>query len=113
MTSRHLPLALASDSSDAYIIDTKGVDLLAHRHTSEVFDQMVTRLATSAIREALRDQSCDMVPRLVGLIALPSTNKWGDNLLMEVTYAKRGWRASYGGHFDDNHRHIIWNCYAN
>jgi hypothetical protein len=32
---------------------------------------------------------------------------------MEVTYAKRGWRASYGGHFDDNHRHIIWNCYAN
>lgn len=115
MTTNRLPIATAP-TSEVTLFDAeraKAVDLLKFRDTSPVFEDMVLRLATSAIRHTLRDQDCDMIPKIEGLFALPHANQWGDSLLLEVTYAKCGWRASYGGRFDDAHRHIIWTCYAN
>lgn len=108
-----LPILAAVDSSTAWTYDKKWIDILAERDSSVEMKTLFDRLAKAAIRETLRDQTCDKIPTLDGLMINLVPNRWGDNILFEVTYCHRGWRASYGGHFDPETNRFVWQCYMN
>src|SRR5690349_3086666 len=56
----------------------------------------------SVVRHIMRERSdCTMIPVVRAAVRFPETNQWGHNGEVEVTYAKRGYRAIYGVHFGD------------
>lgn len=77
--------ALSSVGTDVTLDETYRLDLL------------------SVVRHILRERSdCDIIPVVVAAVRFSNgVNEWGHNGEVEVTYAKRGYRAIYGVHFGE------------
>jgi hypothetical protein len=52
----------------------------------------------SLVRHIFRDRSdMDKMPVINGITALATPNEYGHDVFIDVTYAKRGYRATYAG----------------
>lgn len=49
------------------------------------------------VRHIMRDEQCTIIPVVHAFVTHP-VNQYGHNVQIEVTYARRGWRAIYAGH---------------
>ena len=56
-----------------------------------------------------------MIPHIHGFLYSAKVNMWGDIYIIDVQYAKSGYRAVYGGHHemedDGINTKIVWQCY--
>lgn len=64
----------------------------------------------AAVRHILRDRSdCDQIPVVNGVRFASTDNEYGHNFFIDVTYAKRGYRATYGAKVDSTFHSLT--CY--
>jgi hypothetical protein len=64
----------------------------------------------AAIRHILRDRSdCDQIPVVNGVRFASTPNEYGHNFFIDVTYAQRGYRATYGAVVDSKFHSLT--CY--
>lgn len=62
------------------------------------------------VRHIMRDRGdCNIIP-VVHAAVLHPVNEWGDNVQIEVTYSRRGYRAVYGARME-NGRITAFQCY--
>ena len=64
----------------------------------------------AAVRHILRERSdCDQIPVVNGVRYAMSTNEYGHNFFIDVTYSTRGYRATYGATVDSTFHSLT--CY--
>jgi hypothetical protein len=66
----------------------------------------------SLVRNIMRERSdCQIVPEVNEVFRTAEPNEYGDNIFIDVTYDRSGFRATYGAHFDTFTQRIKVQCY--
>ena len=63
----------------------------------------------SMARTIYRTYNVNQIPHIVGFLWSETFDDYGNNMRVEVQYAKCGWRAVYGGKRTNNG--YVWQCY--
>src|SRR4051812_49251363 len=75
---------------------------LAVNHDNQAVQQLSPEDTLAMIRHVLRDRSdCDQIPVVNEAVLVGEVNQYGHNVFIDVTYARRGWRATYGARLTD------------
>lgn len=108
MTVKWEHLTVGKQSVDQYY---EGRDLLVGLSLGEAPEQVAREIALSVVRVTLQTHDCDQIPVITELRVKPYPDQWGSNLYATLQYAKRGWRASWGGHWNPVSRKFEWQLY--
>ena len=95
--------------SHVTFFEQKAFDMDMLRNTSITYATK-ERVITSAVRYAMREEQCDQIPRVIGAYWLSMPDRWGNSFLIEVEYARRGYRATFAGRENEN-KSITWQMY--